>query len=352
VSDLSSSLPDDYGVFLNDLKDRIRNAQIRAALAVSRELLQLYWKIGLDLSQKLQQEGWGKGLIERLARDLQSDFPGVKGFSARNLWRMRAFYQAYPESEVLPQAVAGLPWGHNILLLEKAKDPEERFWYARAAAEYGWSRNVLAHQIDSGLYRRRGKAPSNFARTLPPAQSDLAQQALKDPYNFDFLTLADEAKEQDLERGLLDHLREFLLELGVGFAFVGSQYRLKVGDEDFFVDLLFYHYRLHCFVVIDRKMKAFRPEDAGKLNFYLSAVDDLLRHPQDEPSIGILLCRGKNQTVVEYALRDMSKPMGVSEYRLAEELPSELEGNLPSIEALEAELDELQGKSAELPETP
>jgi predicted nuclease of restriction endonuclease-like (RecB) superfamily len=347
VSDLSPSLPGDYGEFLSDLKECIRNAQIRAALAVSRELLQLYWRIGFDLSRKLQQEGWGKSLIERLARDLQSDFPGVKGFSARNLWRMRAFYQAYPESEVLPQSVAELPWGHNIMLLEKVKEPEERFWYARATSEYGWSRNVLAHQIDSGLYRRRGKAATNFARTLPPSQSDLVQQALKDPYNFDFLTLADEAKERDLERGLLDHLREFLLELGVGFAFIGSQYCLKVGGDDFFIDLLFYHYRLHCFVVIDLKMKAFQPEDAGKLNFYLSAVDDLLRHPQDEPSIGILLCRGKNQTVVEYALRDMSKPMGVSEYRLAEELPSELKGDLPSIEALEAELDELGDKSAE-----
>jgi predicted nuclease of restriction endonuclease-like (RecB) superfamily len=293
-------------------------------------------------------------VIERLAHDLQQAFPGVKGFSARNIWRMRAFYLAYTQQvqelsnrvaeldgQNLPQAVAEIPWGHNVLLLEKVKDVQARLWYIHKTLEHGWSRSVLWHHIDTKLYNRQFQPSraANFQLTLPPAQSDLVREVLKDPYNFDFLTLADDAQEKDLERGLLEHIREFLLELGVGFAFVGNQYHLKVGDEDFYIDLLFYHFRLRCFVVIDLKMKEFKPEFSGKMNFYVSAVDDLLRHPDDQPSIGIILCKTKNQTLVEYALRDVNKPIGVSTYQLRDALPEQLQGSLPTIEQLEAELE-------------
>lgn len=237
--------------------------------------------------------------------------------------------------------MAEIPWGHNVLLLEKVKDVQARLWYIRKTLEHGWSRSVLWHHIDTKLYNRQFQPSraANFQLTLPPAQSDLVREVLKDPYNFDFLTLADDAQEKDLERGLLEHIREFLLELGVGFAFVGNQYHLKVGDEDFYIDLLFYHFRLRCFVVIDLKMKEFKPEFSGKMNFYVSAVDDLLRHPDDQPSIGIILCKTKNQTLVEYALRDVNKPIGVSTYQLRDALPEQLQGSLPTIEQLEAELE-------------
>jgi predicted nuclease of restriction endonuclease-like (RecB) superfamily len=260
---------------------------------------------------------------------------------------MRAFAAAYPEELFVQQLAAQIPWFHNCALMDRVKDRDEREWYLRQTLEHGWSRNVLMHQIDSGLYHRQGRAITNFDRTLPSPQSDLAQQMLKDPYNFDFLTLGQAAKERDLEQGLLDHLRRFLLELGVGFAFVGSQYHLEIGGEDFYLDLLFYHLRLRCFVVIDLKMGKFQPEFAGKLNFYLSAADDLLRHPQDNPTIGILLCREQNRIVAEYALRDMAKPIGVSEYQLSEALPKRLQESLPSIEDLQAEL---QGPNLETPD--
>jgi predicted nuclease of restriction endonuclease-like (RecB) superfamily len=254
---------------------------------------------------------------------------------------MRGLYLPYRQRpEVVPQLVAQLPWGHNILLLEKIKDDSERDWYMRQTIEHGWSRNVLVHQIESKLYDRQGKAQSNFTRTLPTPQSDLAQQLLKDPYNFDFLTLGDDAHERDLERGLLDHIRSFLLELGVGFAFVGSQYHLEIGDRDFYIDLLFYHLKLRCFVVIDLKMTEFEPEFTGKMNFYLSAVDDLLRHPEDAPSIGLILCKSRNNVIVEYTLRDTGKPIGISAYELTRSLPEKLQGNLPTIEELENELRE------------
>lgn len=262
----------------------------------------------------------------------------MRGFSRTNLLYMRAFAEAWPEIAIVQQLVGQIPWGHNIRLLEAVTAREEREWYVRKTLEHGWSRAVLVHQIESGLYRRQGKAHTNFAATLPPLQSDLAQQILKDPYNFDFLTVADDAREKELEAGLLQHLRKFLLELGVGFAFVGSQYPLEIGGEDFRIDLLFYHLKLRCFVVIDLKATAFRPEYAGKMNFYLSAVDDLLRHSGDQPSIGIIICKSKNAVVAEYALRDTAKPIGVSQYQLMEALPESLKGNLPTIEELEAEL--------------
>jgi predicted nuclease of restriction endonuclease-like (RecB) superfamily len=279
-------------------------------------------------------------VIDRLAADLRSAFPEMSGFSQRNLKYMRAFAEAWPDEDFVQQVAAQLPWFHNCTILDKLKNLAERIWYAQQTIENGWSRNILIHQIESNLFHRKGKAITNFDRTLPAPQSELAQQIIKDPYNFDFLSLGSEAKERDLERGLIAQLQKFLLELGVGFAFVGSQYPLEVDGEDFFIDLLFYHLKLRCFVVIDLKMDQFRPEYAGKMNFYLSAVDDLLKHSSDQPSLGIILCKTKKKMVVEYALRDTSKPLGVAEYRITAALPERLKGNLPSIEDLEAELSE------------
>jgi predicted nuclease of restriction endonuclease-like (RecB) superfamily len=327
-----------YDAFLRALKDRVRAAQVRAALAVNRELVLLYWQMGRDILERQEREGWGAKVIDRLSRDLRREFPEMKGFSSRNLKYMRAFAQAWPDEAFVQAVLAQITWYHNITLVEKLTDPALRRWYATATIEFGWSRNVLALQIDSALHRRQGQATTNFSRTLPDSHSDLAQNLLKDPYNFDFLTLDAAAHERDLERGLLDHLRAFMLELGVGFAFLGSQHHLQVGDEDFFIDLLFYHVKLHCYVVIELKMGEFRPEYAGKLNFYLSAVDDLLRGPTDAPTIGLLLCRGSDGVVVEYALRDIQKPIGVSSFRVTDALPADLRGSLPTVEELEAAL--------------
>ena len=336
-------LPAGYDEFLSTLKDRIRQAQLRAALAVNKELVLLYWEIGRDILARQDEQGWGAKVIDRLAADLRSAFPEMSGFSPRNLKYMRSFAAAWPEEPIVQQLVAQIPWGHNVRLLDHVKDPTEREWYIRKTLEHGWSRNVLVLQIESGLFRRQGRAVTNFEATLPNPQSDLTRELLKDPYNFDFLTLGDDAKERELERGLLEHIRSFLLELGVGFAFVGSQFHLEVGGEDFYIDLLFYHLKLRAFVVIDLKTTEFRPEYAGKMNFYLSAVDDLLRHPQDEPSIGIILCKAKNKVMAEYALRDMVKPIGISGFKLPESLPESLKGQLPTIADLEAELSEGEG---------
>jgi predicted nuclease of restriction endonuclease-like (RecB) superfamily len=333
-------LPQGYDDFLRELKERIRHAQLHAAFAVNRELVLLYWRMGREISQRMQAQGWGAKVVDRLARDLHAEFPAMKGFSPRNLRYMRAFAEAYSDEAMLQEVPATLSWYHNTTLLDKLDDADERLWYARQAMEHGWSRNVLVHQIESGLYHRQGQAVTNFDRTLPPPQSDLARQMLKDPYVFDFLSLGSEAQERDLERGLLAHLRDFLLELGVGFAFVGSQYHLEVGDQDFYLDLLFYHLRLRCYVVIDLKIGDFQPEYAGKMNFYLSAVNDLLRHTDDQPSIGIILCKGRNRVIAEYALRDMHAPLGVATYRLTAALPDALKDSLPDIGALEAHLTE------------
>ena len=329
-----------YDDFLHDLKERIRGAQVKAALAVNRELVTLYWSVGRDILAEQRQRGWGAKVIDRLAADLRLAFPEMKGFSPRNLKYMRALAEAYPDEQFVQQVVAQIPWGHNVRILDAVSEEAEREWYIRRTVEHGWSRSVLVHQIESGLYHRQGKALSNFERTLPVPQSELAGQLLKDPYTFDFLTLGADALERDLERGLLEHVRQFLLELGVGFAFVGSQYHLEVGGQDFYLDLLFYHLRLRCYVVIDLKIGEFQPEFAGKMNFYLSAVDEQLKHRDDQPSIGIILCKTKNRVIVEYALRDTNKPMGVSTYQLTESLPKQLKGNIPTVEELEAELGE------------
>jgi predicted nuclease of restriction endonuclease-like (RecB) superfamily len=357
-------LPAGYAEFLDGLKARIRTAQVRAALAVNRELVTLYWEIGKAVVERQQAEGWGRSVIGRLATDLQAAFPGVGGFSPSNVWRMRGFYLAYTaavtklaqpvrelDGATLPPDVADIPWGHNILLVEKLDDPIVRLWYARMATEQGWSRSVLQMQIEAGAHRRQGKALTNFAATLPAPQSDLARDLLKDPYNFEFLTLADDAQERHLQAGLLEHLREFLLELGVGFAFVGSRHHIEVGGKDYYLDLLFYHLKLRAFVVIELKVTEFEPEHLGKMNFYLSAVDSQLRHADDKPSIGLLLCPVKNSVVVEYALRDTSKPIGVAGYTAGKALPADLRDQLPSPERLEEELRKRGPRPAKADET-
>ncbi len=357
-----SDVSQGYGELLESLKQRVRQAQTRAVLSANRELIALYWDIGREIVIRQKQEGWGKSVVDRLARDIQAAFPGIKGFSPRNVWRMRTFYLAYtretlssPQAiapsreEELPQVVAEIPWGHNVWILEKVKFPEARLWYAAKTLEHGWSRAILTSQIDSDLYGRQGQAVSNFSATLPPPQSDLARQSLKDPYLFDFLTLGEDATERDLESGLVDHIQRFLIELGVGFAFVGRQVHFTVGEDDFYIDLLFYHLHLRCFVVIDLKMRKFTPEDAGKMNFYLSAVDTQMRHHDDAASIGLVLCRERDRITAEYALRDMGKPIGVAEWqtRLVDSLPDDLKGKLPSVDEIEDELARL-----ELPEQP
>ena len=334
------ALPAGYAPLLADLKARVRAAQVRAVLSVNRELVLLYWHIGREILRCQRDEGWGAKVVERLAQDLRTEFPEIEGFSPRNLKYMRALAVAYPEGEFVQQVAAQIPWGHNLLLLNKLKQRELREWYAKKTLEHGWSRAVLSMQIQTKAHSRAGKALTNFKQTLPPPQSDLAQQTLKDPYVFDFLTLSVGARERELEQGLVDHVQKFLLELGVGFAFVGRQVHLEIGKEDYYLDLLFYHLKLRCYVVIDLKMEPFKPEFAGKMNFYLSAVDDRMRGPQDQPTIGLLLCRDKNRITVEYALRNMAKPIGVAQWqtRLVESLPRKLKGALPSVKDLEKEL--------------
>lgn len=331
----------EYECLLNDLKQRIHNAQVRAALAVNRELILLYWQIGREILQRQQQQGWGSQVINRLATDLRRAFPAIKGFSSRNLHYMRSLAEAYPDEQIVQQAVALIPWGHNVRILEAVKGTEERLWYVQQTIQHGWSRKTLTYQLDGNLYERRGGAITNFDRALPAPQSELAQEVLKDPYTFDFLDLGDEAQERDIERALVDRIRDFLLELGVGFAFLGSQYPLQVSNREYRLDLLFYHVRLHCYVVVDLKVAEFEPEFSGKMNFYISAVDDLLRQPEDQPTIGIILCRTKDRTIVEYALRDVAKPIGVSTYRLRDVLPEPLQGSLPTIAQLENTLRSL-----------
>lgn len=332
----TSIIPSDaYNDFLSELKERIRSAQIRAALAVNQELVLLYWRIGSDILSKQNTEGWGNKVIPRLSKDLKREFPDVKGLSARNLGYMKSFAESWPDSEFLQQAVAKIPWGHNVRLIDKVKDSKERRWYVQQTIANGWSRKLLEMQIESNLYKRQGDAITNFERTLPQPQSDLAQQVVKDPYNFDFLTLRRGALERDLEAGLVSHIRDFLLELGVGFAFIGSQYQITVDEKEYRIDLLFYHTQLRCYVVIDLKMTEFEPEYAGKMNFYVSAIDDMLRHKYDQPTIGIVLCKTKRKTTAEYALRNVSTPIAISTHRL----PDELQEQLPSIQQLEMEVE-------------
>ena len=373
-----------YASLLDDIKDRIRQAQTRAVISANREMLVLYWEIGGVIVSRQQVEGWGVGVLQNLARDLKNDLSGVKGFSERNLKRMTQFHRAYPDlfpigpptvaqlndgeipsskrppavaqsvdaevdvvSDELRRLVGRLPWAHNMLLIQKVKDIATRHWYMQQTLAQGWSRNVLDLMIKSSAHERQGKATTNFDERLPAPQSDLAQQALKDPYVFDFLTLDNPFRERELEAGLVAHLERFMLELGVGFAFVGRQYHITVGEDDFYLDLLFYHLKLRCFVVIDLKVGAFKPDFAGKMNFYLNIVDDVLRHKHDNQSIGLILCQDKKKILAEYALRGVEKPIGVSEYELTRALPEALKSLLPTIEDIEAELSQPEEQTDE-----
>jgi predicted nuclease of restriction endonuclease-like (RecB) superfamily len=331
-------LPAGYAEWVETIKGRIQHAQTRAALAVTRELVMLYWEIGNEILERQRVHGWGAKVIERLAADLRDTFPEVRGFSRTNLLYMRAFAAAWPDRQVVQQVAGRLPWGHNQVLLDKLADSAERHWYAQASVQYGWSRNVLVHQVESRLHERQGKAITNFTDTLPAPQSDFAQQVLKDPYNFDFLALAPEVRERDLERGLLLHLQRFMLELGKGFALIGTQYPLRVGGKEFHADMLFFHTRLMCHVVVELKVGEFKPSDTGQMNFYLTAVDNLLKRPEHNGSIGLILCKEKDHVVVQYALAGVAKPIGVAEYILNEPLPDVLADMLPTVEEFETEL--------------
>ena len=329
-----------YAAFLSELKTRIASARNQAVRAVNQELILLYWDIGKSILEKQEREGWGKKVIQQLSRDLSGAFPEMKGFSARNLDYMRTLARLWPDRQITQQLAAKLAWGHNMVLLDKISNDSDRLWYAQKAIENGWSRNVMLMQIESNLKGRvaQDDKTHNFSTTLPAPQSDLARDTLKDPYIFDFLSIGQEAQEREIEKALVDHIQRFLLELGAGFAYVGRQVHLAVGTKDYYLDLLFYHTRLHSYVVIELKAGDFKPEYAGKLNFYLSAVDDLLKTPEDGPTIGILLCKTKDKVVAEYALKDIAKPMGVSEYKLGDAIPEKIKTALPSIEELEDEL--------------
>ncbi|MFK7864209.1 MAG: YhcG family protein [Pseudohongiellaceae bacterium] len=326
---------DSYERLLSGLKQRIKSVQVRAAIAVNAELIRLYWQIGQEIIAKQKEEGWGSKVIVQLSRDLKREFPKMSGFSQTNLKYMRTFAEAWPDWAIGQQLVDQIPWSHNMVILQQIKEPEVRIWYIKKTIENAWSRNVLVLQIESDLYERQGGALSNFEQALPPSQSDLAQQLVKDPYNLDFFTLHEKAVERDLEKALVTHIQEFLLELGVGFAFVGSQYRLEVGGEEFAIDMLFYHLQLRCYVVIDLKMGPFKPEYSGKMNFYINAVDDLVRHESDKPTIGIILCKSKNKAVAEYSLRQTEAPLAIATHKL----PPPLKNKMPSPEALEKEMD-------------
>jgi predicted nuclease of restriction endonuclease-like (RecB) superfamily len=330
--------PAGYSDWLAELKTRIHSAQQRATLAVNRELVLLYWQIGRDILVRQAEQGWGAKVIDRLAHDLRTAFPTMKGFSPRNLKYMRAFAEAWPDAEFVQAVLAQLPWYHQLALLDKLRSPETRRWYAAKAIEHNWSRNVLAMQIETRLHERSGMAVTNFEASLPKPQSDLALESIKDPYRFDFLGLTDEAQEREVEHALVKHVTEFLLELGAGFAFVGRQVLLDVGGDEFFIDLLFYHLKLRCYVVIELKAGKFKPEHLGQLGFYLTAIDRQVKSEYDNPTVGLLLCKSKNKVVAEYALGDTTQPMGIAEYKLLESLPAELQTSLPSIEQIEREL--------------
>ncbi len=356
-----------YTQWLKSIKEQVRNTQLKASIAVNTELIQFYWELGKSIVEKQETYNWGSAIIDQLAIDLKSEFPDIEGFSRTNLYYIKQFYVFYSQGSIVqqavgqlpkkranlnpigknkslqfvPQAVGQIPWGHHILIITKIKDYKQALFYLHQTIQNNWSRNVLALQIDTGLHKRQGKAINNFKSTLPKNQSDLAIQTLKDPYIFDFLSLSKNATERDIELQLTQQLAKFLLELGQGFAYVGSQYQIKVGKKDYKIDLLFYHTHLRCYVVVELKAGEFEPEHTGKLNFYLSAIDTQIKHKQDNPTIGILLCRTKDNIEVEYSLRDTIKPIGVSGYKFLEKLPKNLQNNLPTVAQLEAEFKKI-----------
>lgn len=333
----------DYRIFIKQIKTKIQSSQIKAAISVNKEMLKLYWFIGSEISKKQKTANWGDGLLIKISEDLKKEFPEMKGFSETNLKYMKQWFLFWGFS---PQIVDDLenaiifqiPWGHNREIISKAASDEEALFYVNKTIENNWSRNVLLNQIESKLFNRQGKAITNFDNRLPAEQSDLAKEILKDPYNFDFLTIHEKFNEKELEKALVDDITRFLLELGSGFSYVGKQYKLTVDDEDFYIDLLFYHIKLHAFVVIELKSGKFKPEYAGKLNFYVSAVDGILKTQNDNPTIGILICKEKSKTIVEYSLKDINKPIGVTGYILTKHLPEEYKNVLPSIEEIEREI--------------
>lgn len=343
VKDDALRLSQDYKHFLTHIKTRLQTAQIRAALAANSELIQFYWGLGTELIEKQKSHQWGTGFLEQFSHDMREAFPAMQGFSVSNLQRMKKFATLYPNLSITAQAVPQLPWGHIVRLMQMVKDENTREWYATQTTKNGWSRSIMEMQIESGLYERQAIASnktSNYHKHLPELQSDLANEILKDPYNFDFLTIQGKAHERSIENALITHIRDFLMELGQGFAFVGSQIPLTFDDQEFFVDLLFYHLELRAFVVIELKNTKFKPEHTGQLGFYLAAVDDQLRKPGDSQTIGMLLCKSKNKVIAEYALRNISAPIGVSEYTLSKSIPTDLKGSLPTVEEIEAELNE------------
>ena len=324
----------EYLETVEQIKQQIRTAQYKAALNINFELIMLYHSIGCVINE---HKAWGNKFVDHLAADIRLAFPGSKGYSVRNLKYMAKFALAYPDPEFVQTVSAQIPWSHHVAILDKVKEADQRIWYIQKAAENGWSHSVLIHQIESGLYHRQvlTEKVSNFELRLPPPQSELAVQTMKDPYIFDFIPFREDMVERDIERALVQDVTKLLLELGTGFAFLGNQYHINVGGDDFYIDLLFYNLNLRCYVAIELKTGDFKPEYAGQLNFYLSAVDGLLRTAQDNPSIGLLLCKSKNDLVAEYSLKDMSKPMGVSEYQVTSSLPAELEKQLPSVEDIQ-----------------
>ena len=340
VAPTAVELPKGYAALLEDLKVRIRNERLRVVMTSNAAMVLLYWDIGQRILKRQENEGWGAKVIDRLSFDLGKAFPDMSGFSPRNLKYMRAFATAWPDHQIVQEALAQLSWYQNLALLEKLDTIEERLWYAQKTVDHGWSRNILVLQIENKVYRRMGKAMHNFSATLPPSDSDMAIQVFKDPYLFDFLGTAEPRREAELEQGLIDHIQKFLLELGQGFAFVGRQVQLELGGEDFRLDLLFYHLKLRCYVVIELKARKFEPGDTAQLNMYMHAVDELLRHPDDKPTVGLLLVREKNRLLVEYALAGYRKRMSVAgwETKLTRRLPKELKGSLPTIKEIEAEL--------------
>lgn len=349
-SEVGFVVTDEYKVWIDSVKQRIRQAQIKASIKVNYELLDLYWNLGKDIVKKQEDAKWGDAFLVTMSKDLQRTFPGMSGLSAQNLKHIRYWYRFYSEKAIGLQAVTQLetiekmiksiPWGHNQRIMYKCKDVNEALFYVQKTLDNGWSRNVLEHQIDSGLYGRQGKAITNFQLKLPEPQSDLAEQTLKDPYNFDFLSLREKYDEKELEDALVNQITQFLLELGTGFSYLGRQVHIKVGETDFYMDLLFYHVRLHCYVVVELKTEKFKPEFAGKLNFYVTAVNKDMKTEQDNQTIGILICKDKDDVVAEYALDDVSQPIGIAKYEFTKVLREEFKSSLPTIEEIEHELSE------------
>ena len=330
-----------YNSFLVDIKTQIKLSQQKAFNAVNQEMISLYFNIGkmIDIWQK--ELGWGAKVIDKLSLDILNEFPTMSGFSTRNLKLMVQFYKEYSNDEFVQPIVAQIPWTHNIILIQKIKDKNIRFWYMEQTLQNGWSKDILSLMIKSEVHNRTGNLVSNFSQILPPLESDLVQQSFKDPYRFDFLTITEPFRERELENNLIKHMEKFLIELGSGFAFVGRQYKLEIGDDEFYIDLLFYHLKLRCFIVVELKKGKFKPEYSGQVNFYCSAIDGILAHKDDKPTIGLILCQEKNEIVAEYSLRNMTQPIGISEYQLTEVLPKEFESSLPTIEEIEQELKQI-----------